>query len=228
MNWNTINHRNVIYTSLASDRVPWMNLADSMWSQDNIYKVVFTGKRNIKDDGENIIYWLWIDWQIFPFADKINKLPKKRKYVSSDKEKNTWTKRIFIYPHGTWKDNIWSVILDWRQRSACHSSEGKRPVGHSSRSVIPTPPSRVCPLAVALLHKKGPRHRRKICANSLWLYSFYIQSLTIVNKLNWIITYNCLNSLKWKCFWQLNCVLMLNWTVFNRTDYLHKNGFGVK
>ena len=21
---------------------------------------------------------------------------------------------------------------------------------------------------------------------------------------------------------------MLNWTVFNRTDYLHKNGFGVK
>ena len=44
----------------------------------------------------------------------------------------------------------------------------------------------------------------------------------------WIITYNCLNSLKWKCFWQLNCVLMLNWTVFNRTDYLHKNGFGVK
>ena len=29
-------------------------------------------------------------------------------------------------------------------------------------------------------------------------------------------------------FWQLNCVLMLNWTVFNRTDYLHKNGLGVK
>ena len=28
--------------------------------------------------------------------------------------------------------------------------------------------------------------------------------------------------MKWKCFWQLNWVLMLNWTVFNRTDYLHK------
>ena len=40
--------------------------------------------------------------------------------------------------------------------------------------------------------------------------------------------YNCLNSLKYKCFWQLNCVLMLNWTDFNGTDYLHKNGFGVK
>ena len=36
-----------------------------------------------------------------------------------------------------------------------------------------------------------------------------------------------MNSLKWKCFWQLNCVLMLNWIIFNKTDYLHKNGFGV-
>ena len=49
------------------------------------------------------------------------------------------------------------------------------------------------------------------------------------NRTNGIlITYNCLNSLKWKCFWQLNSVLMLNWIVLNRTDYLHKNGFGVK
>ena len=29
-------------------------------------------------------------------------------------------------------------------------------------------------------------------------------------------------------FWPLNCVLMLNWIGLNRTDYLHKNGFGVK
>ena len=28
--------------------------------------------------------------------------------------------------------------------------------------------------------------------------------------------------MKWKCFRQLNCVLILNWTVFNRRDYLHK------
>ena len=28
------------YTSLASDRVPWMNLADSMQLHDNINKVV--------------------------------------------------------------------------------------------------------------------------------------------------------------------------------------------
>ena len=25
-----------------------------------------------------------------------------------------------------------------------------------------------------------------------------------------------------------NCVLMLNWIVLNGTDYLNKNGFGVK
>ena len=62
-----------------------MNFADSMWSQDNINKVVFTGKKNIKYDSENIIYCLWIEWQIFPFTDKITKLPEKnRKYVSSD------------------------------------------------------------------------------------------------------------------------------------------------
>ena len=34
-----------------------------------------------------------------------------------------------------------------------------------------------------------------------------------VFTLNWIVTYNCLNSLKWKCFRQLNYVLMLNWIV---------------
>ena len=29
-------------------------------------------------------------------------------------------------------------------------------------------------------------------------------------------------------FDHLNCVLILNWTVLKRTDYLHKNVFGVK
>ena len=53
---------------------------------------------------------------------------------------------------------------------------------------------------------------------------FHIET---VFTLNWIVTYNCLNSLRWKGFWQLNCVLMLNWIVLNRTDYLHKNGFGI-
>ena len=49
-----------------------------------------------------------------------------------------------------------------------------------------------------------------------------------VVTLNWIVIYNCLNDLKYKCFWQLNCALMLNRIVLNRTDYLHKNWFGIK
>ena len=44
-----------------------------------------------------------------------------------------------------------------------------------------------------------------------------------VFTINWIVMFNCLNSLKWKCFWQT--VLMLNWIILNRTDYLHKNGW---
>ena len=64
-----------------------MNLADSMRLQDNIIKSGFSGKRKIKDDGENMIYCLSIEWQIFSFADKINKLLKKtQKYVSSNNQ----------------------------------------------------------------------------------------------------------------------------------------------
>ena len=37
---------------------------------------------------KNIIYCQWIEWQIFPFADKINKLPEKNE--TSHKQKNTW------------------------------------------------------------------------------------------------------------------------------------------
>ena len=48
----------------------------------------------------------------------------------------------------------------------------------------------VCSPAVALLHKKGPRHRRKICANSLWLYPYNTQSSLSKNKnINHIFTY---------------------------------------
>ena len=54
---------------------------------------------------------------------------------------------------------------------------------------------------------------------------FDIETVLILNR---IIIYNCLNNLKSKCFWQLNCVLMLNRIIWHRTDYLHKNGFGVK
>ena len=55
-----------------------------------------------------------------------------------------------------------------------------------------------------------------------------VLDIKTVFTLDWIVIYNYLNSLKWKCFWQLNCVLTLNWIVLNRIDYLHKNGFGIK
>ena len=47
--------------------------------------------------------------------------------------------------------------------------------------------------------------------------------------MSWIRTV-WINLIVWNrnVFWQLNCVLMLNWIVFNRTDYLHKDGSGVK
>ena len=44
----------------------------------------------------------------------------------------------------------------------------------------------------------------------------YRTVLTCVNKIS---TYTQLNSLKEKYFWQLNCVLMLNWNPWNRTVF---------
>ena len=95
-----------------------MNLADSMRSQDNInhQQSGFTGKRKMKDDGENMIYCVWIVRQIFPFANKINILPEKNGsmyvLITSHKQKIRKRRGGFIIPHGTWEDNIRSVILD--------------------------------------------------------------------------------------------------------------------
>ena len=57
----------------------------------------------------------------------------------------------------------------------------------------------VCSPAVALLHKKSLRQRKKICANSLWLHSNYTKSLPSKNKnINYIFIYvrvfRCLSS----------------------------------
>ena len=54
------------------------------------------------------------------------------------------------------------------------------------------------------------------------IWNWTVFDIETILTLNWIVIYNCLNSLKWKCFWQWNCVLMLNWIALNRTDYLHK------
>ena len=53
-----------------------MKLADSMRSKDNSNKVGH-GKKKIKEDGEEYNY-LWIEWQIFPITDMINKLPENK------------------------------------------------------------------------------------------------------------------------------------------------------
>ena len=52
--------------------------------------------------------------------------------------------------------------------------------GETCRSLKQT--FRVYSPAVTLLHEKGPRHRRKICANPLWLYSNDMQSSPSKNK----------------------------------------------
>ena len=75
---------------------------------------------------------------MFLFADKIKKLPEKNGNMwvpktSQKTEKNTWAKRILIYPYGSWKDNIRSVIFDWRQRSAGCSNERERSSGRSNK-----------------------------------------------------------------------------------------------
>ena len=156
-----------------------MNFADSMRSQDNINKVGHM-KEKIKEIGENIIYSLWIEWQIFLFVYKINKLPE-------NKQKIRKAKRMFILPQGTWKDNIRSVILVKRKRSSSRSNEEERSdcLLSERRDPLVTQADlsapRVCSPATAILHKKGPGHRRKICANSLRLYS-YIHTIVAVEE----------------------------------------------
>ena len=114
-------------------------------------------------------------------------------------------KRMFILPHGTWKDNIRSVNLDRMQRSSGRSNEEERSAGLSSEGRDPLisqadlSAPRVCSPTVAQLHKKGSRHRRKICAEYFWLYSYYIQSSPSNNKnINYIFTFlrvfRCLSS----------------------------------
>ena len=95
---------------------------------------------------------------------------------------------MFILLHRTWKDNIRSVIFDWRQRSSGRSNEGARLDGLSSKWIYPLVTQanlsapHVCSPAVALLPPKGPRHRRKTCTNSLWMYSYCIYSSPSKNK----------------------------------------------
>ena len=73
-----------------------------------------------------------------------------------------------------------------KEYKVCNFGLSKRPTGHSSKSVS----SFLCSPVVALIHAKGPRLRRKICANSLWLYSYFTQTSPSKNKnMNYIFIY---------------------------------------
>ena len=50
--------------------------------------------------------------------------------------------------------------------------------------------SRVCSPAIGLLQKKAPHHRRKICVDTLWLYSYFTQTSPSNNiNVNYIFVY---------------------------------------
>ena len=94
-------------------------------------------------------------------------------------------------------DYIRSVILDWRKESAreicwkdlqvTQSKEETRwPLKRRGRSAGHSRKPVGSPLCVLRpLHyftKRGPRHRRKIWANSLWLYPYFTQTSPSKNK----------------------------------------------
>ena len=258
---------------------------------------------------------------------------------------------MFILPHGTWKDNVRSVILDWSQRFIGRPSEGEKSAGLSSEERDPLvtqadlspPPSQkgspprkkdMCEISLTVfLHTHNRRRRRietwiifldiyesfvvypavhytrrflrcslvsscclvlvflhfysfrvfhtKICLWSVrdikfpqlprflriladlrsivvWLVlvltpgsksSIPLSTTSVLHyselfeiELFWYLTVCTLTILslnnlflvrtvwlKWmswkEMFWLLNCVLKLNWIVWNRIVYLYKNGF---
>ena len=98
---------------------------------------------------------------------------------------------MFILPHGTWKDNIRSVNFDWRKRSASRSSEW--------RDLQVTRANMSCVFSSRFTISQKVSPGRKICANSLSLYSYYTQSSPSKNKnINYIFIYlrvfRCLSS----------------------------------
>ena len=103
-------------------------------------------------------------------------------------------------PISAWdlRENIRPVFLDWRRDPLVAQAKGRDPLVTQADLSAP----HACSPAVALLHKKGPRHRRKICANSLWLYSYYTQWSPSKNKnINYICIYlqvlHCLSTVQY-------------------------------
>ena len=117
------------------------------------------------------------------------------------------------------------------KRSSGRSNEGEMSAGllRKGRDLLVTQADfsvlRVFSSAVALLKKKSPRQRRKMCANSLWLYSYYTQSSPSKNKnIKYIFTYlrvfRCLSSssiYKDRCLeFEYECMVTVTRTLMER------------
>ena len=106
-----------------------------------------------------------------------------------------WAKRIFIHLHGTWKDNIRSIILDWR----------KRPPGHSSEVVGPLVSQANLSASLCVFScrrtpsQKGSQPQKKDMCKLYLLYFYNTQSSPSKNKnINYIFMHlrvlRCLSS----------------------------------
>ena len=121
----------------------------------------------------------------------INKLPEKRKYVSSDNKpwtKNTSGKEDVHISAWDLRENIRSVILDWRQKSADLSSEGRDLLvpqanvscvfsGHRSKTHkgSSTQNKYMCELSLTVFLHHTRRHRRiKVWIICLYIYEFFV------------------------------------------------------
>ena len=112
---------------------------------------------------------------------------------------------MFILPHGIWKDNIRSVNLDWRQRSASRSSEGERSAGLSGerRDLRVTQTNMSCVFSGrrSNTHKGSPLQKKDMRELSLSLSDCIPTSHTSLSKnenINYMFIYlrvlRCLSS----------------------------------
>ena len=122
--------------------------------------------------------------------------------ITSHKQKIREAKRMFIFPHGTWEDNIRSVILDWKQRPTGHSNKYVsspvcvlRPSSYFTKSFPATEERyvRTLSLTLFLLHKTSQSKNKNIT------YNFHISTSSslfvqqcIIRHDNWALKwYSC-------------------------------------
>ena len=102
---------------------------------------------------------------------------------------------MFILLHGTCKDNIRSVILDWKQRSSGRSSEGERSTGLSSegegstglsseeRDLWVTQANMSCMFSGrrSNTHKGSPSQKKNMCELSLTVFNWNHFEMRLLN-----------------------------------------------